>query len=762
MAELMNRQRFSLNWQVSRSDGFNTPEEAWIPAQVPGAVQLDWAKAHNLPDYWIGNNISHWQKLDESPWTYRTRLEGIPSIDADKRLFLVLEGVDYQCEVRIDEQQLHSQEGLETPIHLDVTDYAREGAVVTVHIAAAPKSRAMPENRAQADHSCKPAVSYGWDFHPRLIPLGLWRDAYLEVRSHAHFARRPEVEYRLNESCTRVTGALRASLAEAATETVLLRWTLKSPDGEDALIAEIPLPEGQREASIPFAFNVRPDDLWWPHDQGLSALHRSEVELVSARNKSVLDQDARTVGFRRIKLTMAPGEWEKPAQFPKSRSRPPMTLEINGRAIFAKGSNWVGPDVFPGTLTRERYHALLDLAREANFNFLRVWGGANAPHDAFYERCDELGIMVWQEFPLACNLYPDDGDYLSVLDQESRSLIERLRGFPSLVLWCGGNELFNAWSKMTDQSLPLRLLNRNTYELDPARPFLATAPVEGMGHGHYTFRDPLTGEEAWAAFQRSDCTAYSEFGCPGPASVETLERIIPKEELWPPRPGTAWELHHAFGSWLPGSWLHLTELEQYFGPCNSLEELVERGQLLQAVGFQGLFEEARRQKPTAGMALNWCFTEPWPCAANNSLITWPCEPKPALATIADSCRPTLASARIRKFSWEPGDCFDPEIWLLHDGPLAHNPVTVKAWLEIDGRRQALLSWDTEALSPNQNLRGPRIQVVLPAFESPLFKLHLEVSGQPEWNSSYPLVRASGEALGGDSLPQPANRPRTNF
>ena len=711
----------------------------WNSAVVPGAVQLDWARAHDLPDFHTGDNMRQWQGLDESHWTYRAALPSGPELEDGERLFLVLEGVDYECEVLLDGERLHRQCGLQTPVQLDLGGRARAGATVCVHIFPAPKSRALPAHRSQADHSCKPPVAYGWDFHPRLIPLGLWREAYLEVRPAVRFAMPPEINYTLDEPCTRATGRLEVVLAEAAAEGVRLRWRLKSPDGRTIVAEETTIAAGAMKASMPFGIDVPADALWWSHDQGTPALHTSEVELITA-DGAVCDRVMRRIGLRRVRLVMAPGEWNTPAVFPKSRSRPPLTLEINGRPIFAKGSNWVCPDVFPARVTAERYDALLELARASHFNLLRVWGGATAPHDRFYERCDELGLMVWQEFPLACNLYPDDAEYLAVLDQESRSLIARLKDHASLVLWCGGNELFNAWSKMTDQSLPLRLLNRNCYELDPCRPFLPTAPIDGMGHGHYVFRDAATGEEAWALMQRSHCTAYSEFGCPGPAPAAVLRKIIPEDELWPPRRGTAWETHQAFGAWQVESWLHLATIERYFGPCASLEELVERGQLLQSAGFQGMFEEARRQKPTASMALNWCLTEPWPCAANNSLIAWPCEPKPALAGVAEACRPTLASARIRQFAWAAGECFDPEIWLLNDAPVGHAAVEVVVWLELDGARRELLTWSTGEIAPGANRRGPRAQFTLPELNDERFTLRLEVRGRPEWSSQYTLLK----------------------
>ncbi len=385
--------------------------------------------------------------------------------------------------------------------------------------------------------------------------------------------------------------------------------------------------------------------LWWPAGEGDPELYTLEVIL-----NGVVAHSQR-VGFRRVRLVMHAGAWQGPAGFPKSRSEPPITLEVNGRVIFARGSNWVCPEIFPGKISEETYRPLLELARAAHFNLLRTWGGAIINKESFYEICDELGLLVWTEFPLACNLYDGDGEYLRVLDQESRSIIRRVRQHASLALWCGGNELFNAWSGMTDQSLALRLLNKNCYELDRDTPFIASAPLGGMGHGDYRFRDEH-GRELFQIFAEARNTAYSEFGCPGPSSVDYLKTFIPESELFPPRPGTAWETHHGLGAWEmdPGTWLCQASIEHYFGPTQTLEQLVARGQLMQAEGYKLIFEEARRQQPVCSMALNWCFNEPWPSAANNNLVSWPHRPKPAYYAVQAACRPVLASARVAKFS----------------------------------------------------------------------------------------------------------------
>lgn len=733
------RRREALRWTVGPHDAPDEAPSARVAATVPGAVQLDWARAHDWPDFAFGENFRAYDGLEDRFWTYEATLDFPPPPDG-QRLFFVLGGVDYAATVRLNEEVLHEQEGMFTPIELDLTDRAKPGDRLRVTVHPAPKSVEKPKDRAQANRSCKPAVSYGWDFHPRLIPLGIWEETFLEWRA-ADFIDQVWTRSELGEDLRDATVEIRVARRGSGQATI--RWSLLAPNGETRVAQTAPA-----GAETVLRAEVGNPELWWPHDHGTPALHRSVVELVDATG-AVLDRHEQRLGFRRVRLVMAPRQWEEPSGFPKSRSHPPITLEVNGRALFAKGANWVSPDIFPGRITAETYRPLLTLAREANMNLLRCWGGAPVPKPAFFERCDELGLMVWQEFPLACNLYPDDPAYLRVLDQESRSIIARLHAHASVVIWCGGNELFNSWSGMTDQSLPLRLLGSNCYQLDPQRPFLPTSPVDGMGHGHYIFREPkagaetwarFTGKEAWAFFQEARNTAYTEFGVAGVANEDVIREVIPAEELFPPPAASSvWRAHHAFGAWLEMNHLCLEVVEHYFGPAKSLEELVARGQLLQAEGYRGLYEEARRQKPTASMALCWCLNEPWPTAANCSVVSWPARPKPALNAIAEACRPLAASARIRKFSWRAGERFDPQLFWLNDLPEAIEPGVIEVFVEaLDGRRWHLLSWNAGRLAANTNAAGPILQWELPELGGDRFFVTLETPGRPECASRYTL------------------------
>jgi beta-mannosidase len=719
-----------LTWTVGSTPILALPPSEMLPAEVPGAVQLDWGRAQGLPEYWIADNFKAYQGLEDLFWVYRSELE-LPALAADERVFFVCGGVDYRFRVLLAGQVVHEQEGMFTPFELDLTDRAKTGDVLEIVIFPAPKAENEPEGRAQARLSCKPPVSYGWDWHPRLIPLGIWQETALEVRPRVH-VRAVDVHYRLSDGFERAELTVTVETSDPSAARVAFR--LLDPDGQPAL-------ESVTERAV-----LEQPLLWWPSGEGRPELYTLEVLL------NGVVAHTQEVGFRRVRLVMHEGAWKGPAGFPKSRSEPPITLEVNGRVIFARGSNWVCPEIFPGKISAETYRPLLELARDAHFNLLRTWGGAIINKESFYEICDEFGILVWTEFPLACNLYDGEGEYLRVLDQESRSIIRRVRQHASLALWCGGNELFNAWSGMTDQSLALRLLNKNCYELDRDTPFIATAPLGGMGHGDYRFRDER-GRELFQIFGAARNTAYSEFGCPGPSALEYLKTFIPEAELFPPRPGSAWETHHGLGAWEmdPGTWLCQASIEHYFGPTKTIAQLVERGQLLQSEGYKFIFEEARRQKPVCAMALNWCFNEPWPSAANNNLVSWPAQPKPAYYAVRAACRPVLASARVAKFGWRAGEMFEAELWILNDAPHAVAGNHVEAELDVDGSRLALASFEFPELGARRNFRGPTVRGLLPQNGGPTFRLRLRVSGQPELDSEYTFACWS--------LDGPSARPR---
>ena len=719
--------QIELEWELGYRANEGSGELKWTESRVPGAIQLDIAKAEGYDPYYYAENWSDYLWMENQEFFYRSEFEK-PDMEAGQRLIFHSQGIDYKFEINLNGEKLLEQEGMFTPVRMDLTSYLENQNELLIKVFSIPKLHKEPADRSQAAASVKPAVSYGWDWHPRLVPLGIWDKTYLEILPGSH-VEDVSVQYVLSDQLDLAT--VRIEVTGRELEGCNVTWRLIDASG--SLVELGNLIPGKSGPSLEMI--VKNPKLWWPHDHGVPYLYSYSLELWDRFGNLIQTMEGK-LGFRRVKLVMNEGAWSETTGFPKTRSVPPIQLEINGRKIFCKGTNWVNPEIFPGIITPARYEELLDRAVEAHFNMLRIWGGGIVNKEPFHQLCDEKGILVWQEFPLACNNYVGTPEYLNVLEKESESIIRRIRQHPSLALWSGGNELFNSWSGMTDQSLAVRLLNSQCLKLDPHTPFISTSPLFGMGHGHYVFRDMDTGEEVYSNMNRAHNTAYTEFGMPAPSSVEILRSIIPEEELWPPRPGTSWESHHAYNAWVGDTWLMQGMIEDYFGKSNHLEELVEHGQLLQCEGYKAIYEEARRQKPYCSMALNWCYNEPWPTAANNSLINWPNTPKPGFYAVRDACRPMAASARNHKLKWLEGEEFSAQLWMLNDVYERLGNGVMHAKLVAGEQTLTLASWNFEDAEPNTNIKGPDVSVILPRWSVDRFNLVLEVEGHPEYNSNY--------------------------
>ncbi len=730
-----------LKWEVGYHQTEDLSPEKWFPSIIPGAVQLDVMKAENYKQpYWYGNNVQQFDWMEDWYFTYKTTFDK-PLLKHGQRVFFHSKGIDYQFKIFLNGNRIYEQEGMFTYVDIDLTSHLKEKNELKVLIMPVPKIKEASEYvprtetyRQNARESVKPAVSYGWDWHPRLVTRGIWDETYLEIRNESNI-NNVDFTYRLSDDLKKASIDL--FLKGSHLNGKNYKWLLKDKTG--SIVIE---KEGVLNTKInKISAQLNNPELWWPNGYGDPVLYENEIFLYD-EDGAVLDEKKKNIGFRRVRLIMNEGEWERTGDFPKTRNRSPASLEVNGLRIFAKGSNWVHPEIFVGLITPETYEKQIQLAKDANFNLLRVWGGGITNKESFFDYCDKKGIMVWQEFPLACNNYSNESKYLSVLEQEATSIINRVKEHPCLAVWSGGNELFNSWSRMTEQSLSLRLLNSLCYQMTPDIPFIYTSPLYGMGHGGYVFYDESNskGPEVFQWMAKEDKTAYTEFGISSLSSLETLKKIIPQDELFPPKSGTSWEIHHAFEAWGKDSWLQLPFLEKYFGKIESIEELVYYSQLSQSEGLKFIYEEARRQKPYCSMALNWCFQEPWPTAANNSLINWPNEIKPAYYEVANACRPVLSSLKVSKFLWSEGDEFSGELFILNDTYNSIPAGKLKVTMIYDGGKKiSIAEWDYGKCKPFENQRGPIVSVKLPALKKGLFKIEIDVIGNSNLNSTYTFL-----------------------
>ncbi len=673
------KKRYFLDWQLAKMAS-KTQSPDFFPASVPGNAQLDYAKAKGFADDWFfGDNYHKFDGLQDNFWLYRTVLKDLP---ATGRNYFVAKGIDYQFEVLLDGELLLSQEGMFTPVRLSL-EKAKEGSILDILIYPSPKNpiedifkldqSRIPLGRSEADRSVKPAVCYGWDFHPRLIVQGIWEEAYVENAPVSHI-QSVDIDYtvtQINDNGGNVSVRIDVQKTGGKAEYVLL--------DENGNI----LVQTQNES---FDATV---NLWFPHNVGAQPIYRLQT-LLKDENGEIVDIFEKKIGFRRVQLLMNENSWDFPNEYPMSRSACPFTLCINGKKVFAKGSNFVNPEVFVGTITEQTYREQLTLVKECNMNILRLWGGAIVNKDSFFDICDELGIMVWQEFPLACNNYIDEPHYLRVLEQEAKSIIRKVKSHPCHVVWCGGNELFNSWSQMTDQSLALRLLNKLCLELDTFTPFLPTSPVHGVKHGPYSFA--IYGQDVFHLFNDNDATGYIEFGMSSMSSYEELCKFMPQDALKKFENTQPWRDHFAFEvEGRTSGHADYDSVCKYFGKTEDVKDFIAYSHFLTCAGYTYVFEEARRQKGCS-MAMNWCFNEPWYCAANNSLLSYGNVKKPTYDAVKEALSPVTPSLRMSRFDYKKGDTFTGEVHLLNDSQKPSGIDCIEVYLDYGVRKKlAVLS-----------------------------------------------------------------------
>ncbi len=715
-----------LKWMLGLSENEHSAPEEMMPATVPGAAQRDYAEYNKLPDIFYGTNYENLYKLEDVFWHYRTELK-LDDI-SNKRVFLCFDGIDYKYVIKVNGDELLRDEGMFSPVKLDISKYIGKTVTAEVVIFPCPKV-GNSFSRAESRYSCKAAACYGWDWHPRLLTAGLWGDAYLMIEDNFCIVDF-DVSYRLSDNFDSADITLSASTTESGNVVFEVLSDGKTVASETVF----------SDKTAKTCITLQNPELWSPHEYGSQKTYKVAVSAGDSRIE-------RNLGFRRVELVMNEGSWYRPKGFPMSRSDAPATLKINGRKIFAKGSNFVNAKVFPGEMTEEHYEKLLQMVKEANMNILRIWGGGFVNKESFYDLCDKLGIMVWQEFPLSCNEYPNDDGYLGVLEKEATAIVKRLRTHPSVVLWCGGNELFNSWSKMTDQHHALRLLDKVTYSEDRFTPFIMTSPLNGMGHGNYLNYDDRENCETIQQIMNSNLTAYTEFGCPGMASGEYIRKFMSEEDFNDVSPeNKVWIGHHGFGAWRPNSWVRICEVEYFFGGYTDTDDLCEKTQFIQSMCYRSAFEEMRRQWPQCSMALNWCLNEPWPTAANNSIISYPDIKKPAFESVKTALRPFAATLRIPKQLWWEGEKFKADIHILNDSITEKESGKVKIYYSFDGEKILAGEFAYGKIPEQTNVECGSVSFVIPENFSGFISVFLEVEGHPEASSVYKYPCKSREKV----------------
>ncbi len=624
--------------QVVRASGMEQPEipDAWtrVSAQVPGNVELDLVRAGLLPEQLEkGHNIYLLRELETMQWWYTKTFTWEAESGAD-RYELVLEGADTIATYWLNGVQIGQTENMLIPHRIDVTDHLRSGenqlvigidsTVLAAQEEPVEAGAWAMENNWESLSIRKAAHGFGWDIMPRVVSAGLWRDVYLESVPATRFSD--------------VYLATPAVDADKRSAHFVARWNIKSEawpiddwsvrlaifelDNEQSVVTQKTVPilstHGFTQCELE---NI---DLWWPRGYGDAALYNIRLDLLDGGGNSVAQWQTH-YGFRTIKLQMTDTlSKEGDGEF---------VFVVNGKKIFAKGSNWVPLDAFH---SRDSGHLqkTLDLVADLNCNMIRCWGGNVYESNAFFERCDREGVMIWQDFAFGCALYPQSSAFHEKVRAEAEAIIPLLRNHPSLALWAGNNEIdvFYTFAKPThdpneDDLISRQVLASACRRLDPWRDYLPSSPYISpelwkLGAPH----DQRPEDHLWGPrddfkgpfYTSSNAHFVSEIGYHGCPSRSSLEAMMTPENLWPWQENEEW-LTHAVRPQLRGTAynyrieLMANQIKVLFGEVpDNLNDFIFASQVSQAEALKYFIERFRINREKRSGILWWNVRDGWP------------------------------------------------------------------------------------------------------------------------------------------------------
>ena len=589
-----------------------------IPVQIPGDNYSALLDSNVIPDPCIGMNEKSVQWVHECDWTFAKEFELSADFLSKKVIFLNIDSIDTFAEIHINGKSAGVSENMFTRFRVNVKQFLKPGINrIEVRIFS-PSRRAEQESLKQPFElvtlKFMNSIPYmnlirkvqchgGWDWGITLAGSGLYGNIYLEGIDNARLEYVFTTQTHQKDRC--IVDVFAELIAEKAGETFIDF----SFDGKTQTIPLI-LQKGNNTAHA--AFEVKDPALWNPVGYGEQNLYRLQVSTCD-------EQIEKQIGLRTMELVTEPDDVGCS-----------MKIRVNGTDIFCKGANWIPMDCLPRNYTKENYRKLVSAARDANMNMLREWGGGLYENEAFYELCDELGILVWQDCMFACSQYPSQPEFLKLVKQELSYQVKRLRDHACIAFWCGDNEiaLGLSWgapeNRMRDTGNYARLnlaIETAVRENDPTRAYWMSSPCGGpldydysLYHGDTHTWDIWSGCKPFSAYYDKVPRFCSEFGFQSLASMDAILRFTGGKDLNMTSP--VMEYHQR----RPGADAKiLTMFAYYFRLPSDFENTVYLSQVLQALAIRTGVEFWRTCKPVCMGALYWQLNDNWPVASWSSI-----------------------------------------------------------------------------------------------------------------------------------------------
>jgi beta-mannosidase len=608
----------SENWTFNKQN-----ETKKHKATILGTVHTDLFQNQLIPDPFFGNNEKQLQWIENENWEYETHFTLSKSELKNQNIDLEFEGLDTYATIYLNGKVVLEADNMFRKWTISAKSHLKMGSnhlKVIFHSAvqkgkeqASKLSYTLPEKERVFVR--KAQYQFGWDWGPRFVTAGIWKKVQLKFWNSAKIENIKYSQIELNDK--KAILEFTTEIYVSKVKTIQLKINEKSQTFN--------LKKGKNK--IKMQYDITNPKLWWCNGLGDANLYPFTVE-ISQKNQ-FLDVKKLNIGLRTIELIQEKDQVGKSFYF-----------KLNGKSVFMKGANVVPPDSFLPRVLDSTYFSLVENAKKANMNMLRVWGGGVYFDDAFYEACDANGILVWQDFMFACSMYPGDDAFVQNVKQEVIDNVNRLQNHPSIAIWCGNNEndegwhnwgwqkqfnysksdstqIWNDYKKVFHEMIPQTLdsllpKEKNIYW--SSSPSIGWGRKESLLQGDSHYWGVWWGKEPFEIYEKKVGRFMSEYGFQGMPNLETLQKVMQKEDL--NFTSEAFKNHQKH----PTGFETINEyMERDYVVPKDFEDYLYVSQLLQARGMKTAIEAHRRAKPYCMGSLYWQFNDCWPVTSWSSL-----------------------------------------------------------------------------------------------------------------------------------------------
>jgi beta-mannosidase len=622
-------------WEFrQRADVTGAPIQAkdseWRPAQVPGCVHTDLLRNKAIADPFYRDNEAKLQWIENADWEYRSTITATPALLRHRNIELVFEGLDAYSEVWLNDKQVLTADNMFREWRVDVKPFLKPGAnalrvVFPSPIRAAAKIAADDKWRekthtAEKTYIRKAAYEYGWDWGPRFVTSGIWRPVRLEVWDRARIS---DVHIRQRDVTADVAHAVaEVEVTASADEAADVAVEFAHGRSTGAAARTVELHAGVNHIDLPLDI-VKPD-LWYPAGYGAQPIYKFSTRV--RVGDLVEDRATARTGLRSIVLRREPDKWGRSFEF-----------DVNGIPVFGKGADVIPFDSFPTRVTTAQYRQVLQSAKDANMNMIRHWGGGYYETAEFYDICDELGIMIWQDFMFGNDWQPGTYAFKQSVAQEAEDQLRRLRNHPSIVLWCGNNETEGAFHWGGRELLPPEvrrrmwedyltvfsgILARAVERLTPETPYWPSSPSadyeeisQAYQSGDMHDWSVWHGRVPFSEYEKHFPRFMTEYGFQSFPEMRTVEEFTTPED----RAGIFTPVMLAHQKNDAGNAIIHDYLLRYYAEPKDFASFLYVSQVLQAEGIKVGAEHLRRTRPRAMGSIYWQLNDCWPVASWSSL-----------------------------------------------------------------------------------------------------------------------------------------------